>query len=95
VEYICLFAELNKIELLHYSILLLHLLTHGAVVLLAAECTLGSTGNLASADLLANIRVLGSLTSAQRLGGHCIYYYYTLFIEFTKFVFMILYKYNF
>jgi len=67
MEYIRLFAELNKIELLQYSILLLHLLTHGAVVLLAAECTLGSTGNLASTDLLANIRVLGSLTSAQRL----------------------------
>lgn len=57
--------------------------THGTVVLLAAERTLGSTGNLASTHLLANIRVLGSLTSAQRLGGHCIciYSHYTFLFD--------------
>ena len=41
-------------------------------MLLAAEGSLGSAGDLASTDFLALIRILGSLATTQGLGWHSI-----------------------
>lgn len=48
------------------------LATPCVIVLLAAEGSLGSAGDLASTDFLALVRILGSLATTQGLGWHSI-----------------------
>lgn len=51
---------------MNYGIILLG--TRGTIVLLAAECALRSTRDLASTDFLAFVGVLRSLARAERPG---------------------------